>query len=268
VNKQSQTWATWGIWGTVSRVLYKQTQFRRVATGLAVQTNPIAPTGRAGGAVAGAYCAEQTKFFARGPAKAPAAGGTLLYKQTQLLPSDINGKYFVEKELRQIRHARGPGKKPNLRQTDRKWCRQAGPEGLPPVERSCTNKPNFAWLGQSEVPAGGKMRNKPNLPLGGLGPAEPIAPNKANFPPEGVGRELVLSLPKERPTLDQVEAKLHEEPRAIVPNKANSRLRRAASAARGCRGLRSLPIVRGLPCGGGCSYQIPARASDPTGRSV
>jgi hypothetical protein len=27
VNKQSQTWAARGIWGTVSRVLYKQTQF-------------------------------------------------------------------------------------------------------------------------------------------------------------------------------------------------------------------------------------------------
>ncbi len=27
VNKQSQTWATWGIWGTMSKVLYKQTQF-------------------------------------------------------------------------------------------------------------------------------------------------------------------------------------------------------------------------------------------------
>jgi hypothetical protein len=27
VNKQSQTWASWGIWGPMPRVLYKQTQF-------------------------------------------------------------------------------------------------------------------------------------------------------------------------------------------------------------------------------------------------
>jgi len=68
--------------------------------------------------------------------------------------------------------------------------------------------------GQGQVPGGRKMRNEPNLPPGALGPAESIAPNKASFALEGVGREPVLSLPKERPT--------HEGPRAIVQNKANS----------------------------------------------
>jgi hypothetical protein len=53
VNKQSQTRATWGIWGTVSRVLYKQTQFRRVATGLAVQTNPFPSEDRKSQVLAG-----------------------------------------------------------------------------------------------------------------------------------------------------------------------------------------------------------------------
>jgi hypothetical protein len=40
----------------------KQTQFRPVAAGLAVQTNPICPAGQAGGGVAGAHCAKKTQF--------------------------------------------------------------------------------------------------------------------------------------------------------------------------------------------------------------
>ncbi len=59
------------------------------------------------------------------------------------------------------------------------------------------------------------MRNEPNLPPAALGPAGPIARHRLDAPLretkpiaplEGVGREPVLSLPKERPT--------HEEPRA------------------------------------------------------
>jgi hypothetical protein len=122
VNKQSQTWRPWGIWGTVSRVSYKQTQSGgtpvaacRLGPALAGCTNrpnsagarrgspykrtQFAPAGWAGGAVAGAYCAKQTQFVARGPPKAPAAGGILLYKQTQLLPERCERQVLCGKRV-------------------------------------------------------------------------------------------------------------------------------------------------------------------------
>jgi hypothetical protein len=105
-------------------------------------------------------------------------------------------------------------------------------------EASVPNEPNSARLGQGQVPSGGKMRNEANSTDGTLGPAEPSAPNKANFPLDGVGRG--------RPTLDQVEGRLHEEPRAIVPNKANSRLRPVGPGME--------PIVRNKP---NCQRQCP-----------
>ncbi len=75
--------------------------------------------------------------------------------------------------------------------------------------RNVQNEPNFALWDE------GQMR-KTN-PISPAGPTEPprgpIVRNKANWPPEGVGRG--------RPTLDQVEGGLHGGPGPIVQNEAN-----------------------------------------------
>jgi len=125
------------------------------------------------------------------------------------------------------------------------------PPASPPPIRLRQTKPNLDKMGHLGVLQGGVLcRTKPisgnaqpgarlykQTQLAGANRAErtrsarrgravPLAPptappphrfceTKPICPLEGVGREPVLRLPKERPTLDQVEGRLHEEPKSV-----------------------------------------------------
>jgi hypothetical protein len=163
--QQTQTWAPWGIWGTVSRVLYKQTQFGgtpatacRLGPARAGCTNKpnsagsrrsspykqtqFASAGWAGEAVAGAYCAKQTQLPEAGHRGGVRRAGppTLVdrAKQTQFggPPGDRGADYA--KQTQSCRRARGRLYKrtqflPLCRSGD--WRSREG--------KSCETKPNL-----------------------------------------------------------------------------------------------------------------------------
>jgi hypothetical protein len=121
-------------------------------------------------------------------------------KQSQSRPRVERVKCFAGKELWSIGH---PGVSAKQSQFPDRGLEQAG--GGTPALR------------------GAIVQNEPNFAPAMQGPADPIVRNKAGWPPEGVGRG--------RPTLDQVEGRLHEEPTA---NRAKqTQFRRSARVPEG-----------------------------------
>jgi hypothetical protein len=157
-----------------------------------------------GGGVCGVKCAKQTQF---------AAGG-------RERPSSRPKASAMPPVTRAIVPNKTRATKVWFNRTDPRY--RPGNAGRNPTRRLlswASNKANFAGApgnGRGLVPfAVNRAKQSQSAPRGGR-------TNKANLPPEHVGREPVPSLPKERPTLDQVEDRLHEESRVIVQNKANS----------------------------------------------
>jgi hypothetical protein len=124
--------------------LYKQTQFRRVATGLALQTNPICPARWAGGAMAGADRAKQTQFLGTGWTRGSGCTNKANFRRPRYATIPLfQAAAYRAKQTQSPADGMGAGVP----------CPALGPASLSPGGR--TNKPNRSrQAGKTIVTAG------------------------------------------------------------------------------------------------------------------